>query len=234
MGNQIASKPDAGKAQADLRHYYDKNYHNVVHAGMIQDESYYRARSEAFSRLYFAPEERQLDVLDYGCGLGQTIAALPHAYGYDASREAVAIARAHGVMILDSTAEIPTAGFDIVICRHTLEHVPDPLDVLKAMRSYLRSNGKLILILPKEKYFTTSFEPDEHMHIYAWNFRCINNLLSLAGMRATYNDTLYNLGYRALLPLRRLIGASGYEWATSIVGRLMNNGELVIHAKRLV
>lgn len=223
---------ETGDARAGLKNYYDDGYHNVIHAGMIEDESYYRARSEAFARLYFTHAERNLTVLDYGCGLGQTVAALPNSYGYDASREARTIARAHGVKTFESTDEIPVAGFDVIICRHALEHVPDPLDVLTALGTYLRPEGKLILILPKEKYYATSFEPDAHMHIYAWNFRCINNLLSLAGMRATRNDTLYNLGYRALLPLRRMIGAAGYEMATSVVGRLKNNAEFVIHAKR--
>ncbi|NQW93522.1 MAG: class I SAM-dependent methyltransferase [Polaromonas sp.] len=225
--------PVNSDARASLKNYYDEGYHNVIHAGMIEDENYYRSRSEAFSRLYFADAERQLAVLDYGCGLGQTVAALPNAHGYDASREARDIARAHGLKTFENPSDIPREGFDIVICRHALEHVPDPLEVLTSLGSYLRPNGKLILILPKEKYYATSFEPDAHMHIYAWNFRCINNLLSLAGMRATRNDTLYNLGYRALLPLRRLIGAAGYEMATSIVGRLKNNAEFVIHAKRL-
>jgi SAM-dependent methyltransferase len=224
---------EAGNTRADLKAYYDDRYHNVIHAGMMEDEDYYRARSEAFSRLYFTPEERHLEVLDYGCGLGQTIAALPNAHGYDASREARDVARAHNVKTFDTPADIPASRFDIVICRHTLEHVPDPLEVLTALGTYLRPGGKLILILPKEPHFAAPFEPDNNMHLYAWNFRCINNLLSVAGLRATRNHTLFNLGYRALLPLRRLIGVAGYEWATAFVGRLKNNGELVIHAKRV-
>jgi len=232
VNEEIKSGADARNARTDLDAYYDEGYHSAIHFGMIEDENYYRARSEAFSRLYFTPEDRRLAVLDYGCGLGQTVAALPNAYGYDASREARDIARKHGVKIFDSPAEIPTVSFDIVICRHALEHMPDPLDVLTTLGTYLRPAGKLILVLPKEKHYATSFQPDAHMHIYSWNFRCINNLLNLAGLRATRNSTFYNLGYRVLLPLRRLIGSAGYELATGIVGRLKNNGELVIHAKR--
>lgn len=232
MIDQSSKLSTSGGAKSDLKKYYDEGYHHVIHAGMMEDESYYRARSEAFSRLYFTAEERQLRILDYGCGLGQTVAALPNACGYDASREAREVARAHGVKVFDALSDIPASGFDIVICRHALEHVPDPLDVLTALGSYLQPEGKLILILPKEKYYKTPFEPDAHMHIFAWNFRCINNLLSLAGLRATRNDTLYNLGYRALLPLRKVLGFAGYEWATAVVGRLKNNGEFVIHAKR--
>jgi SAM-dependent methyltransferase len=232
MNKEIKSGADAASARADLNAYYDEGYHSAIHSKMIEDDNYYWARSQAFSRLYFTSEDRRLAVLDYGCGLGQTVAAIPNAYGYDASREARDIARKHGVKIFNSPAEIPAASFDIVICRHALEHMADPLDVLTALGTYLRSDGKLILVLPKEKHYATPFEPDGHMHIYSWNFRCINNLLSLAGFRATSNRTFYNLGYRVLLPLRRLIGSVGYELATAVVGRLTNNGELVIHAKQ--
>lgn len=233
MNKQQIPGPDSNTARDKLKNYYDEGYHNVIHAGMMEDEAYYRARSEAFSRLYFTEADRKLAVLDYGCGLGQTVAALPNASGYDASREARGVARAHGVKTLETPADIPRDFFDIVICRHALEHMPDPLEVLTALGTYLKPNGKLVLILPKEKHYATPFAPDAHMHIYAWNFRCINNLLSLAGLRATLNDTLYNLGYRALLPLRKVIGVAGYELSTAIVGKLKNNGELVIHAARL-
>ena len=233
MKNQQIADPEAGNARDKLKNYYDNGYHNVIHAGMIEDEKYYRARSAAFSRLYFTESDRKLAVLDYGCGLGQTVAALPNASGYDASREARGIARAHGVKTFETTGDIPTNSFDIVICRHALEHVPDPLEVLTSLGSYLKADGKLVLILPKEKHYATPFTPDAHMHIYSWNFRCINNLLSLAGLQATRNDTLYNLGYRALLSLRGVIGVAGYELATKVVGRIKNNGELVIHATRL-
>ena len=233
MNNLDARPQSTETARHDLKSYYDEGYHNVIHAGMMADQQYYRARSEAFSRLYFTHSERQMAVLDYGCGLGQTIATLPNASGYDASREARAVASAHGLKMFATPLEIPLASFDIVICRHALEHVPDPLDVLTALGTYLRPGGKLFLILPKEKHYATSFLPDPHMHIYSWNFRCINNLLSLAGLRATRNDTFYNLGYRALLPLRQWFGSSLYELATAFVGRIKNNGELVIHATRI-
>ncbi len=87
MNEQIKAGADARSARADLKAYYDEGYHNAIHSGMIEDENYYKARSEAFSRLYFTPEDRRLAVLHYRCGLGQMVAALPNAYGYDASRE---------------------------------------------------------------------------------------------------------------------------------------------------
>lgn len=199
----------------------------------MEDPEYYEARSAAFAKLYFSIEERAKSVLDYGCGLGQTIAKLSDAAGFDASCEARDFARSKGIRVFDTPEEIPKNHFEIVICRHALEHVPDPLRTLEQIRTYLRPKGKLILILPQEKHFYSSFEPDNNMHMFCWNFRCINNLLSTAKYKVRSNAVYYNLGYRALLPIRRALGQSIYEGFTSIVGTIKRNGELVIHAERL-
>lgn len=213
----------------DLQDYYDRGYHNVIHRGMMEDEVYYQTRSKAYARLYFLPEERTARILDYGCGLGQTVASLANPHGYDASEEARGIAKAHGLSVYDSAEQIPKESFDIVICRHALEHVPNPLATLTQIKSYIRPGGKLILVLPKEHHYESSFSPDINMHLFAWNFRSINNLLSIAGFTVTSNKSLYNLGYRRLLPLAKL-NFRLYELATIAAGRWYKNGELVIHA----
>jgi len=56
-------------------------------------------------------------------------------------------------------------------------------------------------VLPKERHYTVDYAADLNMHLFAWNFRSINNLLSVAGFSVTENKTFYNLGYRKLLPL---------------------------------
>jgi SAM-dependent methyltransferase len=222
----------SSQSPRDLQKFYDHGYHNIVHRDMMHDEHYYRTRSRAFARLYFTEADRKAAVLDYGCGLGQTVASLPNAYGYDASAEARAVAKAHGLRVFDRPEDITESAFDVVICRHALEHVPDPLAVLKKLRSFLRPQGKLILILPRERHYKTSFSPDQNMHLFAWNFRCINNLLSVAGFRVCANKTFYNLGYRKFLPLAR-VSFRLYELATILAGLWYRNGELVIHAMPL-
>ena len=214
----------------DLTEFYDTGYHNKIHAGMIADREYYDARAWILPRMYFTDADRRGRVLDYGCGLGQLIAELPDAAGYDASAEARMLARAHGISVYDMPGDIPPASFDIVICRHALEHFPDPLAVLRQLRCYLKPSGKLILVLAREKHHPATLEPDGHMHLFTWNFRSINNLVAVAGMRATHNGETWTLGHRQLLPVKRLFGARAYEIAAAAVGRWYRNGEIVIHA----
>jgi SAM-dependent methyltransferase len=57
-----------------------------------------------------------------------------------------------------------------VVCRHTLEHVPDPYSFLQAMRSLLAENGILLLEVPNARAVTHELRGhelwDEHLHIF--------------------------------------------------------------------
>ena len=57
-----------------------------------------------------------------------------------------------------------------VICRHTLEHVPDPLGFLRAIRSVLDANGVVFIEVPDARPITHDLRGhelwDEHLHIF--------------------------------------------------------------------
>jgi SAM-dependent methyltransferase len=210
---------------------YDRGYHSQRHAHLIGDDEYFWARAEASARLYFSPEERSKRIFEYGCGIGQGIAALPHASGWDVSSEAREICLRRGLRVYDDIDTVPRKAWDIVLCRHVLEHLESPLEHLKLMRELIAEHGELLIVLPREKHESTLLTPDLNQHLYCWNFRAINNLLERAGFQPHKNRYAYVLGYRVLLPLRRILGADAYFYSTLIVGHLKLNGELIVRAR---
>jgi SAM-dependent methyltransferase len=210
--------------------HYNSGYHGRIHSHLIANDEYFYARAEASAGLYFSQDERSGKVFEYGCGIGQGIAVLPCAAGWDVSAEALASCRARGIQVYEDLDEVTRGAWPVVMCRHVLEHVEQPLESLRIMRDLLTPDGKLILILPKESHYRCSTEADDHQHLFAWNFRSINNLLIRAGFQVTRNHVQYVLGYRSNLPLRRLFGASTYSLSTRVLGRILLNGELVIWA----
>lgn len=94
-------------------------------------------------------------VLDVGCGggiLAESMAARgAHVTGIDLAQKSLKIAGLHGlesgvtvnyqcIAVEDMAAQHP-AEFDVVTCMEMLEHVPDPLSVVRACATLVKPDG---------------------------------------------------------------------------------------------
>ena len=210
---------------------YDRQYHSQRHAHLIYDDEYFWARAKASADLYFSSQEQAKRIFEYGCGIGQGIASLPHAAGWDVSAEAREICRRRNLQVYEDLDDVPRKAWDIVLCRHVLEHLENPLEHLRLMRELIVDHGELFLVLPRERHEESTFIPDLNQHLFCWNFRAINNLLARAGFVPYMNCYEYVLGYRILLPVKRMLGLGAYFYATRLVGHLKRNGELIVRAR---
>jgi SAM-dependent methyltransferase len=98
---------------------------------------------------WFAADARLLDV---GCGTGWLAEHFADYRGLDGSPEAVAAATAKGRDValadLDAPLELPDASFDAVVCKDVLEHVADPVALVRECRRVLRPGGLLFASSP--------------------------------------------------------------------------------------
>ena len=118
----------------------------------------------ALRRLAWRTEMRSLTpflrpgarVLELGCGTGSFLALIRERFGAEVtgverSPEAAKLARRRGVRVVEGTlmdAGLSDRGFDVVIMRHVLEHVPDPRALLAETRRILGGRGALFLTIP--------------------------------------------------------------------------------------
>lgn len=109
-------------------------------------------RGEPFAGALGAQPGRALDV---GCGRGDLAAALIargwRVDGVEPSQRASEIACARGVTIVGPTVEhaaLTPGGYDLVVMRHSLEHMLDPVGDLGRVREALRPGGRLVISLP--------------------------------------------------------------------------------------
>ena len=212
--------------------YYECGYHSRHQRPLFTDDEYFQARAE-LALSHFTAADREGRVFDYGCGLGAGIALLPRAEGWDVSGEARRRARARGVRVYDDLREVPPGAYDVVLNRHVLEHIEEPLAALRNMRELLRPGGTLILILPKERHRVPRHErPDVNQHLYSWTPRTIYNLLWRAGFEPGRVRYRYPFGAYRLLPLRRAIGPRAYHLAVRLGEVLRRNGEMLIRARK--
>ncbi|HEV56413.1 MAG TPA: class I SAM-dependent methyltransferase [Phycisphaerales bacterium] len=124
-------------------------------------------------------------VLEYGVGSGWNLAVLPcgRKLGYDVHRGLRPVLERQGIEFVEDLNTVADGSIDVVLCRHVLEHTPDPLAVLSRILRLLREGGRLVLIVPYEfGRRGRRFDPDEpNHHVYAWNVQTLGNLVTDAG-----------------------------------------------------
>jgi len=147
----------------------------------------------AIGRLKAAHARR---VLDYGCGRGdflkQLNAALDHeAYGYDfgidsddaADPDSARFRRIKGV----SLADVGGRPVDAVCLFQILEHVADPLAMLRTATSVLRRGGLVVLAVPDDSgpvsLFPAALTNLPPHHLSRWTPRALEELVRVSGLR---------------------------------------------------
>ena len=129
----------------------------------------------------YLPLESRGTFLDLGCGNGDLVRAM-HDYGWDAvgvdlDPAAVQFARKRGLDVrLGSLADqgYPSDTFDAIILSHSIEHVSDPILILKECHRILKTGGRLILATPHvDSWFHRKFgqnwfylDPPRHLHLF--------------------------------------------------------------------
>ena len=139
----------------ELNPFYQGDYHQYQHAPKSADQIAADTRGfhgERFIRIRVVPGGRYLDI---GCGLGDTVAQLAavgmKAQGVEVSSAAVEIARGQGRDVFHGTlndAAFDDETFDSMTFFHVLEHVQDPVDLLRTAARILRRDGELLVVVP--------------------------------------------------------------------------------------
>jgi len=145
-------------------------------------------------------------MLDVGCGNGATVVRASqmgwNAQGLDIDPMAVSASRQRGVNAhLGSLTELrfDDDSFDLILSHHVIEHVHEPLDMLREMRRTLRPGGTLAVITPNaasllHRWFGPDWlglEPPRHLFIFT-----PATLLSLA-RKAGFGDARVSSPVRA-------------------------------------
>jgi SAM-dependent methyltransferase len=109
-------------------------------------------RRPPFSTVTSGPPGHALDV---GCGRGDLAGALLargwRVAGVEPSGRAAAIAARRGVEMVGATlatAALPVSRYDVVVFRHSLEHLPEPVEDLRRTREALRPGGHVVISAP--------------------------------------------------------------------------------------
>lgn len=150
-------------------------------------------------------------LIDLGCGDGYWLKQLENKRISHLNLEGIdyneiRIKRAKKILspeiklhINDLNSYQPTEKFDIVLCTHVIEHIPDDTAFLKSIKKILKTKGILILATPNEGSFLEQrrnkkyklFDTTDHVHFYTEEL--IKSRLRKTGYKIIriYRDPVY-------------------------------------------
>lgn len=211
--------------------YKANDYHTARHPELISNTVLQFAWSECAKEFYFKDLPDRSAVFEFGGALGYNLLALleqHECHMLEPSEIGRSHAQKHGITTYTEMSEIGDKKFDVVLCRHVLEHVDSPIDTLRAIKTTLKANAKLILVLPVEKNDQGPVSVEIDHHLFTWNPRTIINLVKKAGFKKVrYRYQFFN-GRRLCLPIFRLFGSKAYVKAVGLTGKIIWSRELVV------
>jgi SAM-dependent methyltransferase len=176
-------------------------------------------------------------VLEYGVGGGYNLRFVRcrERWGYDlneAGRDACVDA---GIRFVTDPGALTPASFDVVVCHHVLEHVPDPMRTIQELETLARPGGTVLIFVPFEtrRRYREHRPDDPNHHLFSWNVQSLGNLLSRSGLHL---DTIGVRAFsyeRRLAPLARL-GTGAYRLGLTVLRRLRREDELFARLTRPV
>ncbi len=175
-GTLYARHREAGAGGDGEDYDYDAYYHE---ANLSVPDFISRRLDEIFES--FAPHRKSNRLLDVGCGAGSLLEAARRA-GWDAegtevSRPAVEHVRAEGFKVFHgelAEANYPEGHFDVVTASEIIEHVPEPLPMLKEIARILRPGGLFWATTPHGRGLSarvlgirwSTVSPPEHLQLF--------------------------------------------------------------------
>jgi SAM-dependent methyltransferase len=154
-----------------------------------------KCSAERYVLELFVPARRWIDperpapgatVFEFGCGDGELLDAL-QGFGWNTCGldpgDKRAFMRHREVHVVPDTPE-----FDVVIAHHVLEHVAEPLTILRGLNRALKPGGFLLVSVPRldtlhrHRDFRYCINP--RTHIVAYSRDCLATLLAHSGFDA--------------------------------------------------
>jgi len=125
-------------------------------------------------------------VLDFGCGGGWLLRELVcrEKVGVELNENAHPACVANQVRVYKRIGDVPDRDFDVIVTNHCLEHVPYPVEALRALGGLLAPEGKILIVVPiddwREQPDHTGKDINHHLH--TWTPRLLANTLVEAGL----------------------------------------------------
>ena len=156
------------------------------------------------------PAESPKRLLNIGCGTGEFVSFMKNGgwdvAGLELSSQAASIAKEKGIEVYSLSLEDFTsshqhlhATFSVITAINVLEHVPNPVEVLTALKDLLVHDGLIMLRVPND-FSQLQMDAQNHLqkqpwwvatpdHINYFDFQSLEALLGRVGFDVVYSQS---------------------------------------------
>lgn len=177
-------------------------------------------------------------VFEYGVGFGWNLALLNcrSKAGFDLAGQLDQEVEKKGIVFIRELGE-GTESFEVVLCHHTLEHVPAPAQTLQQIKTLLKPGGKLLLFVPleREKKYRRMRASDRAHHLFSWTPAALQNLAAANGYKIISNRIqLFRFDRAAAVLAHRFkLGELGYRFLRKAGQFLLPEYEIALVAQKI-
>ncbi len=175
---------------------------------------------------------KNMTVVEFGGGGGYLLDQIDAKEKYnieinDTAREA---AKAIGIKSVKNIADIPDNFADIIISTSVLEHVENPLGVLRELHGKLKEGGKIVFHVPNESCDTEYRRSEVNNHLYTWNCLNIGNLFKAAGYFVYSVQKVQEVWPENYLKIAQEVSTELFNAICSIGGKAFDENRCIIVA----
>lgn len=134
----------------------------------------------------------KIKMLDIGAGTGFSFFSLPgsaqlESYAIEASSKCLPFLKSKGASIIgrDFSCDFGEE-YDLIVARHVLEHVLNPISFLTKIHSSLKKEGYLYIAVPNAMFFNEKKAHSffRHVHTYYYNLKTLLQICKISGLYA--------------------------------------------------
>lgn len=147
---------------------------------------------------YCKPLISNKKILDFGCGHGGFLLKVQElvkqAHGLEPDEGDRSFFREQGLTVFTNMKELQGEQYDLITLFLVLEHLHDPREILKSLKSHLLPKGKILIEVPNaddallKLYKNKGFQEFNYWgcHLFIYTDRSLEKLLIQAGFQVEY------------------------------------------------
>lgn len=225
----------------------DENIFNFISISQIDfgggeeyyDESYFawqqklgKFGGKIKARMFQPHIKENMVVVEFGSGGGYLLENIiaKEKVGIEINDSARAAAKESGIKSVKNIGDLPDDYADIIISTSALEHVENPLGILRELRTKLKENGKIVFHVPNESCDKEYVRNEINNEFYSWNCLLLGNLFKAAGYFVYSVEKIQEVWPKYFMEIEEEVSRELFETICEMGGKAFDENRCIIVA----